>query len=221
MEGDGVQRHCTKDFPKPYRLTTTMPDDDYSQYKIRHARDRGATHCIKVNSKDFVVDNSFVVSYNPYLSVRHNAHINVEVVHSFHAVKYLHKYVTKGQDRIIFSVNQSGQEIATLNEVENFVNARYISESEALWKLYGFYIHQKSPAVQKLPCHLPDEQRVFFEEDEAANVAETGPPTTKLTAFFMTNQTDPSARNILYTDFPRYFTWNAKDKKWQRRKRGN
>ena len=99
-----------------------MLDDGYPQYKRRHARDGGATHCIKVNSKDFVVDNSFVVPYNPYLSVRHNAHINVEVVHFVQGVKY----VTKGQDRIIFSVNQSGQEIATLNEVDNFVNARYI-----------------------------------------------------------------------------------------------
>ena len=48
----------------------------------------------------------------------------------------------------------------------------------------------------------------------------TGPPPTKLTAFFNMNKEDINARTIIFSDFPQYFTWNQKEHKWQRRKRG-
>ena len=34
------------------------------------------------------------------------------------------------------------------------------------------------------------------------------------------NKEDINARTILFSDFPQYFTWNQKEHKWQRRKRG-
>ena len=163
------------------------------------------------------MDNSFVVPYNPFLSLRYKAHINVEVVYSVQAVKYLYKYITKGQDRIIMSVMEDGH---VEDEVENYMNARYISASEALWKIYGFPIHEKHPPVDKLPCHLPNEQQVLFDEHDIEQVVLQGPPVTKLTAYFSANVHDPAARHILYSDFPRFFTWNSTEKKWQRRKRG-
>ncbi|XP_074645863.1 uncharacterized protein LOC141902122 [Tubulanus polymorphus] len=116
------------------------------------------------------IDNSFVVPYCPLLSPRYDAHINVEVVHSVQAVKYLPV--------------------------------------------------QKYPPDEKLPCHLPNDQTVLFQADDAANVINRGPPTTKLTAFFQMNAEDATARSVLYPEFPRYFTWNTSGKKWQRRKRG-
>ena len=60
-----------------------------------------ASHSMRVKGANFVLDNSFVVPYNPLLTLRYEAHINVEIVHSVQAVKYLYKYVTKGQDQII------------------------------------------------------------------------------------------------------------------------
>jgi hypothetical protein len=39
-----------------------------------------------------------------------------------------------------------------------------------------------------------------------------------LTEWFTYNQHHPEARGILYHDFPKYFTWNVKDKCWQPRK---
>ncbi|XP_064648740.1 uncharacterized protein LOC135500954 [Lineus longissimus] len=106
------------------------------------------------------------------------------------------------------------------DEIETYLNARYISASEAFWRIYNFPLHQKYPPVEKLPCHLPGEQVVLFEPDAAANTVQNGQPITKLTAFFTTNATDKEAKNITYPDFPRYFTWNASKKAWQRRKHG-
>ena len=66
----------------------------------------GKTHVKKVNGNDFAVDNSFVVPYNPTLVMRFQAHINVEIVHSVQAVKYLYKYITKDQDRVLLEFGE-------------------------------------------------------------------------------------------------------------------
>ena len=103
----------------------------------------------------------------PLLLLRHQAHVNVEVVHSVQAAKYLYKYITKGQGRVILSVRDGNTDAPAHDEVETCLNAGYISESEALWSIYGFEIYKKHPPVVKLPCHLPDKQFVVFQEDEA------------------------------------------------------
>jgi hypothetical protein len=111
---------------------------------------------------------------------------------------------------------------AQQDEVDMFMNARYVSASEAYWRIYDFKLHKRDPPVEKLPCHLPDQQTVLFETPAEAQAAiNRGPPETKLTAYFKTNRIDAEARTILYIDFPRYFTWNATNKQWQRRKQGN
>ncbi|XP_022847592.1 uncharacterized protein LOC111370120 [Olea europaea var. sylvestris] len=47
-----------------------------------------------------MLDNRWVVPYNPYLSAKFDCQINVEVCSSIKALKYLYKYVYKGHDRI-------------------------------------------------------------------------------------------------------------------------
>ena len=68
-----------------------------------------------------------MLSTQPLLLLRYQAHVNVEVIHSVQAVKDLYKYITKGLDRVIMSVCN-----------ETYLNARYISASEAVWRIYGF-----------------------------------------------------------------------------------
>ena len=45
-----------------------------------------------------MIDNRWVVPYNPFLSLRNNCHINVEKCTSARAAKYLYEYVTKVRD---------------------------------------------------------------------------------------------------------------------------
>ena len=141
----------------------------------------GKTYIKKVNGNDLGVDSSFVVPYNRTLYLRFQAHINMEIVHSDQAVKYLYKYITKGQDQVLLGFGEDTEN----DEINRYVNARYISATEALWRLYGFEIHRKHPSVEKLPCHLPDQQTVLFESGQAGEAVETAPPPTKLTAFFI------------------------------------
>ena len=193
---------CTKNFPKSFQQCTKVTENAYPLYMRRDSDSGGKTQVKKVNGNDFAVDNSFVVPYKPSLSLRFQAHINVEIVHSVQAVKYLYKYITKGQDRVLLGLGEDTEN----DEINRYINARYISASEAFWRLNRFEIHRKHPPVEKLPCHLPDQQTVLFEPGQVEQAIGTRPPPTKLTAFFNMNKEDINARTIIFSDFPQYFT---------------
>ncbi|XP_031090985.1 uncharacterized protein LOC115995982 [Ipomoea triloba] len=43
---------------------------------------------------------------------------------------------------------------------------RYVSASEATWRLLSYDIQCRTPAVERLSFHLPDSQTVYFQDDE-------------------------------------------------------
>jgi hypothetical protein len=100
-------------------------------------------------SLGFVFDNRWVVPYNPYLTMRYQCHINVEVYSSITAVKYLYKYVYKGHDHALAVVQSEAGALpatapqaaaggadgnnvhAARDEVQNYLDGRYVSASKA------------------------------------------------------------------------------------------
>jgi len=42
-----------------------------------------------------------------------------------------------------------------VDEIDDFWNARYLSAGEGAWKMLGYWITMKKPAVTALPIHLP------------------------------------------------------------------
>lgn len=60
-----------------------------------------------------------------------------------------------GPDRAYFriSAQTEGEQI---DEIEEYWNGRYHSATEATWRILGFSISKKSPAVTSLPIHLPN-----------------------------------------------------------------
>ena len=135
MEHKGAQKVCTKGFPKMFTDHTSIPEDSYPKYRRKSPASGGQKTTIRVRGTEVNLDKSSMVPYNPLLLLRYQAHVNVEVVHSVQAVKYLYKYITKGQDRVILSMRGGGGEETALDEVDTFLNARYISTSEALWRI--------------------------------------------------------------------------------------
>ena len=136
--------------------------------------------------------------YCPLLSRIFNAHINVEFCNSVKSIKYILKYVNKGSDQAVFSVQGNDRQ---LDEIENFQTGRYISTNEAVWRILNFPIHDRYPAVTHLDVHLENGQRVYFTAETAAQRAQQSPRTT-LTAFFESCTTDPFAETLLYCDLP-------------------
>ena len=89
---------CTKNFPKDFQKQTSVdPDNNYATYQRRAPQDGGREFVCPKTKR--IIDNCWVVPYNPFLSLRYNCHINVEFCTSPKAAKYLYKYVTKGHDR--------------------------------------------------------------------------------------------------------------------------
>jgi hypothetical protein len=89
---------CTKHFPKAFQPRTSIDGEGYPLY---YRPDDGREY--KVNG--VMVDNRWIVPYNPYLSAKFNCHINVESLVSFSTLKYVHKYIHKGSDRATLEVS--------------------------------------------------------------------------------------------------------------------
>lgn len=105
------------------------------------------------------------------------------------------------------------------DEVSQFQTGRYISTNEAVWRIFGFSIHERYPAVVHLAFHLENGQRVYFTTETARENA-MNPKNTTLTAFFQLCQNDPFAKTLYYYDVPKYYTWNIKKSEFCRRKQG-
>ncbi|XP_072037279.1 uncharacterized protein [Amphiura filiformis] len=111
------------------------------------------------------------------------------------------------------------QPTKVIDEISNYVNARFITPQEACWRIFHYILHDRSPAIQRLSVHLEGQQQILFKEGHATDALEKAKDTT-LMAWFKTNQRDAEARKLLYTDFPEKYTWNAQSRQWRPRKKG-
>ena len=216
--GNTKVKICSKDFPKQFQIETEISEFSYPLYKRRAPKDGGNTAVLERNGREIVIDNQSIVPYNAFLLLKYDSHINVELVCSVVSVKYLYKYISKGPDRIIVKITEENKGIEK-DEVAKFQNCRYLSASESAWKLLNHPIHGRSHAVMKLTCHLEHEQSVIFDKGEALEALEAGEPDTHLTAWFKKNKIDENAKEILYPDFPKKYTWDIKEREWKIRKR--
>ena len=149
---------CGKNFPKPFQDQTIVTADSYARLC---RRDTGKKVKIGRGQSEHEVDNSWVVPYCPWLLWKYRCHINVESIASVKAIKYIYKYVYKGHDR-------TTMQFGTCNdEVQLYLDARYIAACEGTWCLYQFRMHEESPAVLRLQIHLPGEDLISWNEDEA------------------------------------------------------
>ena len=143
---------CTKQYPRLLVPNTITGNDGYAQYTRRSVEDGGKTAIIKKhNGTTIEVDNQWVVPYSPLLSKTFNAHINVEYCHSVKAIKYVCKYITKGSDMAVFSLQS---EISDIDEIVQYQAGRCISSNEAVWRILSFPLHDPSPAVVHLAYRM-------------------------------------------------------------------
>ena len=198
---------CSKGFPKDFVDFTVLPNDGHG-YPLYARPDNG-----RIIEKDgFQFDNRWIVPYNRFLLLKYGCHINVEYVGSFTTVKYIYKYVHKGVDVTTTEVRSLANE---RNEIAKFLNARTIDPYDATWRLFGFKVQDRFPAVQQLAIHEEDQQNIIFREGNAVQALQNVKDTTLL-AFFKFNSTNEAARSIKYQDFPKFCTFS--DNSWHWRK---
>ena len=198
---------CSKKYPRPLNKDTQTGEDGYPQYRRRSPADGGFT--VEINK--MTLDNRWVVPYNPVLSRSFNAHINVEYCNSVKSIKYICKYVNKGSDQASFALKNER------DEVKLYESGRYISSSEAVWRILAFPIHERFPTVFHLAVHLENGQRVYFTSNNLAQKL-SSPPKTTLLAFFDLCKNDHFAKTLLYSEVCAYYVW--KNNMFTRRKQG-
>ncbi|XP_069965797.1 uncharacterized protein [Bactrocera oleae] len=204
---------CSKKFPKAFTTETVTGEDGYPFYRRRSPKNGGRQASIQSRTKTFNIDNRWIVPFSPVLLRAFKAHINVELCNSVKSIKYICKYVNKGSDLAIFSVQNDKDEITS------YQNGRYISTSEAVWRMLSFSIHERFPPVTHLDVHLENGQRVYI---DPSNIQEAmdNPKNTTLMAFFKLCQSDEFATTLLYEEVKTYYTFNKNNGTFQRRRRG-
>ncbi|DBA05041.1 TPA: hypothetical protein N0F65_000729 [Lagenidium giganteum] len=145
-----------------------------------------------------------------------NCHMNVEISSSIQSVKYLYKYVYKGHDRVQANVEGHDND-RNLDETRRFVDARYVSASEAFWRIMDFKLQWMQPSVMPLQVHLEDRQHVVYDEDDDPESVLDENRRTTLTEWMTYNREHPHdsiAKQTLYGDFPSLFTWKMPERQW-------
>jgi hypothetical protein len=137
--------------------------NEYPIYRRKDTRRTLLVHAVEL-------DNRWVVLHNVYLSTKYNVHINVEVYNNIRVVKYLFKYVYKGHDHAIVEISRQNDNategnVVEADEIKKYVDCCYESTSEAVWRIFKFDMHEWFPAIKRLQYHLPNQQMVFFDDD--------------------------------------------------------
>ncbi|XP_019150399.1 PREDICTED: uncharacterized protein LOC109147196 [Ipomoea nil] len=187
---------CTKHFSKKFVNFSTFDEDGYPIYR---RRDNGR-------------------------SVMRNG-INLDNRYVSRSIKYLFKYVNKGHDRVTAefyrtSNDQDGPQV--IDEISMYYDYRYISPCEASWRFFGFDIQFRTPLVERLSFHLPNQQSVVFADDDPVDniLSRSTILQSMFLEWFEANKTYPEARNLTYAEMPTKFVWKKDIRKWQPRKRG-
>ena len=212
------QGKCSKKFPKDWMQSTRSDQDGYPQYRRRKIEDGGREAVIVRGEKIYRVDNRYIVPYNSFLTKLFQCHINVELCTSVRAIKYVCKYICKGQDMLAFELKAKNAN----DETELFQLARYISAPEAAWRIFAFDIHEHSPGVEPLAVHLENQRIITFNPTIETSESIQNRPEKKSTleGFFELCREDPEARQYLYVDIPEHYIWKnvQGEKKWVKRK---
>ncbi|XP_058726583.1 uncharacterized protein LOC131597942 [Vicia villosa] len=206
-------RKCSKFYPKKFQPTSIVDQDGYPVY-----RRRNNGHTIEKNG--IIFNSGHVVPHNPSLLLKYEAHINMEWCNQSTSIKYLFKYINKGSDQI--SAVIQGKDKDNVDEIKQYLDCRYISPSEACWRIFSYSIHGRKPAVERLYFHLEGENSVYYKDYEQVGDVLLKPSVTEsmFTSWFEANKTYEHARLLTYGDFVSKFVYHKRSRSWKPRKRG-
>ncbi|KAG4990661.1 hypothetical protein JHK87_024118 [Glycine soja] len=223
-----VQNHMVHDpckcscfYPKMFQPQTVLNSNGYPIYRRRNG---GRT----ISKDGVIIDNRYIVPYNAKLLRKYQAHINIEWCDQNTSIKYPFKCINKGYDRVtavvLYDANGALENPITQNdEIKEYVDSRYISPCEATWRIFGFPIHARKPAMEGLHFHLPGQHNVLYEDDDDIDdiLSNSSISDSKFLAWMNRNKYFSEGRNLTYSQFVSKFVYNQKARSWNLRKKGN
>ncbi|CDF40018.1 unnamed protein product [Chondrus crispus] len=142
------EQYCRKRFPKPIKHETSQSESGVSIERPSRIGRR---------QQSVVVDNSWFVPHSPLLLRSFALHLNVELcVSRVGGIRYLFKYVCKGQDRVTMEITAKNE---CYDEISNFQDARYVEQEAALRPASGtkltewFKSNENYPSARHIRYH--------------------------------------------------------------------
>ncbi|XP_013709420.1 uncharacterized protein LOC106413133 [Brassica napus] len=236
-----------REYGNPYLFITMTANPNWSEIKEHLEKysgdspnDRPDIKCrvFKMKLDQLLKDFKSGTFFKPYkVPKKYEAHINVEWCNRKSAVKYLFKYITKGVDRataVIENRNTAATSDATgskgskekvvrqRNEIQDYIEARYLSACESMWRTFAFHIHKRKPSVEKLIIHLEGEHNITVKSTDNLGRVIRKPDIEKtmFTEWMVLCRRSEFARTLTYVQIPEYFVWNNNAKVWTKRKKG-
>lgn len=166
---------CIYGFPHPITPQTYVDDEGRVHYKRLTEEER------------------WIAPHVPEFIDMFDCHIYWDVVSTVHVFMYLYKYMFKGPDRTRFHV-QDGPQL-TVNEAKEYVEGRYLSATEAAWRILSFDITSKEPSVTCLPVHLPGQNIPQFGQGDREHSS------VSLLMCYFHRPHLPQFANLLYVDY--------------------
>ncbi|XP_016185345.1 uncharacterized protein LOC107626977 [Arachis ipaensis] len=182
---------CSKFYPKEFRQRTLIDEAGFPKY--RHT-DNGQT----VKKRECVLDNKLIVPYNPELLLKFGCHINVEYTCQTSSIKYLFKYIHKGNDRVtatLYNAGDPSEATQVVDKIRNYYGCRYIS----------------------------DEQPVVYGETSNVNdiIKRAISHKSNVLGWMAANMSYPYAQSLTYAEFSTKFVWKDDASKWFPRKQAS
>uniref|UniRef100_A0A6N2MNQ0 ATP-dependent DNA helicase n=1 Tax=Salix viminalis TaxID=40686 RepID=A0A6N2MNQ0_SALVM len=87
------------------------------------------------------------------------------------------------------------------DEVQAYLNCRFICPYEAVWRILQFPIHSRYPPVERLQIHLPFQQNIVFSGSKSLQSVLRRP-------------------ELYYSEFPKKYVWDSRQKQWTMRSKG-
>nr|GEX23790.1 hypothetical protein [Tanacetum cinerariifolium] len=109
-----------------------------------------------------------------------------------------------------------------VDEIKANLDCRYLSTCEAVWRLFGFEVHYKTPSVERLSFHLPGKQQVLYDENFDLETVLHKPSVDQsmFEGWMKINELYQAAKEQTYVEFPTKYVWNDSIRIWTLRKQG-
>ena len=179
-------------------------------------------------TKEVEITNKWIVPYNATLLKTFDAHINVTVVSTNSAVKYLYKYLLKGNSKVWTNLEDSDETKISdgtkkpVDQIKQFTENRAICPADATYQILSqqgfmqkFY---NTYGVIRMPVHEND--KIYATWYAKGHIPKKDLERTKLTEFFKfcsehrEIMKDPT-HQFLYHEMPEHFVWDLKKKIWK------
>ena len=116
----------------------------------------------------------------------------MEICSTVSLVKYLYKYVYKGHDRAVVEFKSGRENVETagtkcVDEISNYLEGRYVSATEACYRIFAHDLHANLPHVLRFALHQENQQPVYLSEQAELKDVLSKQRDTTLTGWFVAN----------------------------------